>query len=64
MSPRQDILVEHRNRNAKVVEDVKAICEHSFNLVSNDRGLKLPDFTFYNNLVLQNTEGLHKASIR
>ena len=56
MSPRQDILVEHRNRNAKVVEDVKAVCEPSFNPVSNDRGLKLPDLTFYNNIVLQNTE--------
>ena len=65
--PKQDILVVQGVWNAKVEdaqEDWGEVCGPSCNPETKDRGLKLLDFTTYNNLVLANTLGNHKPSRR
>ena len=67
-TPKQDILVVQGDWKAKVGEDAQKhwgdVCGTFCNLKTNDRGLKLPEFATYNNLVLANTLGNHKPSRR
>ena len=54
-TPKQDILVEQGNWNAKVGDDAQEdwgdVCGPFCNTETNDRGLKLLDFPTYNNLM-------------
>ena len=54
--------------NAKIGEDAyenwKCTCGRYCNIKSNDIGLWLLEFASYNDLILANTVGLHKASRR
>lgn len=67
-TPRKDIIVVQGDWNAKVGEDAcknwKGICGQYCNNETNERGLRLLEFASYNNLVLANTFGPHKASRR
>ncbi|XP_068224983.1 craniofacial development protein 2-like [Palaemon carinicauda] len=65
---KKDILIIQGDWNAKVgkdaLKDWKEFCGPSCNDVSNERGLRLLEFASYNNAVLANTLGEHKASRR
>ena len=63
---KKDILIIQGDWNAKVgkdaLKDWKQFCGSSCNEVTNERGLRLLEFASYNNMVLANTLGQHKAS--
>ncbi|XP_068240272.1 craniofacial development protein 2-like [Palaemon carinicauda] len=63
---KNDILIIQGDWNAKVgkdaLKDWKEFCGPPCNDVSNERGLRLLEFARYNNAVLANTLGEHKAS--
>ena len=65
---KKDILIIQGDWNAKVgkdaLKDWKEFCGPSCNDVTNERGLRLLEFASYNNVVLANTLGEHKASRR
>ena len=65
---KKDILIIQGDWNAKVgvdaLKDWKNHCGPSCNATSNERGIRLLEFASYNNLVLANTLGEHKASRR
>ena len=67
-SPKKDILVVLGDWNAKVGEDAfknwKGTCGRCCNPEANERGLRLLEFACYNDLVLANALGTHKASRR
>ena len=67
-TPKKDILVVQGDRNAKVGRDAcgnwQGICGPFCNNDTNERGLKLVEFATFNDLVLANTSGHHKASRR
>ena len=68
-SPKEDMLVVSGDWNAKVGEDAfknwKGICSGRYcNAETNERGLRLLKFAYYNVGVLANTLGKHKASRR
>ncbi|XP_072051944.1 uncharacterized protein [Amphiura filiformis] len=67
-TPKKDILVVLGDWNSKVGEDAqpdwKEVCGSYCIPGTNDRGLRLLNFATYNNLVLANTLGKHKASRR
>ena len=67
-TPKRDILVVQEDWNAKVGRDACAnwqgICGPFCNDDTNERGLRLLEFATFNNLVLANTFGHHKASRR
>ncbi|XP_012934855.1 uncharacterized protein LOC106011070, partial [Aplysia californica] len=67
-TPKKDIIVVQGDWNAKVGKDAyknwKGTCGQYCNSESNERGLRLQEFASYNNLVLTNTLGQHKASRR
>ncbi|KAJ8403273.1 hypothetical protein AAFF_G00354900 [Aldrovandia affinis] len=67
-TPKKDIIIMQGDWNAKVGEDAypnwKDTCGPYSNIKTNDRGLRLLEFARYNNLMLANTLGLHKASRR
>ena len=67
-TPKKDILVVQGERNAKVGGDAcgnwQGICGPFCNDDTNERGLKLLEFATFNDLVLANTFGHHKASRR
>ena len=64
-SPKKDILVVLGDWNAKQGEDAfknwKGTCERYYNPETNERGLRLLEFVFYNDVVLANTLGKHKV---
>ena len=64
----KDILVVQGDWNAKVGRDAcgnwQGICGPFCNDDTNERGLKLLEFATFNDLVLANTFGHHKASRR
>ena len=65
---KKDILIIHGDWNAKVGTDALADWKNYWgpfcNAASNEQGLRLLEFTSYNNMVLPNTLGEHKASRR
>lgn len=65
---KKDILIIQGDWNAKVgakaLADWKNYCGPSCNETTNERGLRLLEFASYNNMVLANTLGVHKASRR
>ena len=65
---KKDILIIQGDWNAKVGRDAqvdwKRFCGPSCNAATNDRGLRLLEFASYNDVVLANTLGRHKASRR
>ncbi|XP_068203759.1 craniofacial development protein 2-like [Palaemon carinicauda] len=65
---KKDILIIQGDWNAKVgkdaLKDWKKFCGPSCNDVSNERELRLLEFASYNNAVVANTLGEHKASRR
>ncbi|XP_068241158.1 craniofacial development protein 2-like [Palaemon carinicauda] len=65
---KKDLLIIQGDWNAKVgkdaLKDWKEFCGPSCNDVSNERELRLLEFASYNNAVLANTLGEHKASRR
>ncbi len=67
-TPKKDILIITGDWNAKVGVDAqsdwKDVCGPYCNLETNERGIKLLEFATYNNMVLTNTLGPHKASRR
>ena len=67
-TPKKDILVVQGDWDAKVarmlVETGKAFVDPFCNDDTNERGLGLPEFATFNDLVLTNTFGHHKASRR
>ena len=67
-TPKKDIIIVQGDWNAKVGEDAysnwKDTCGPYGNNETNDRGLRLLEFARYNNLLLVNTLGPHKASRR
>ena len=67
-APKSDILVVQGDWNAKVGEDSQTdwqgTCGPYCNAETNERGLMLLEFATYNNLMLANTFGPHKASRR
>lgn len=67
-TPKKDIIIVQGHWNAKVGEDAypnwKDTCGPYGNSETNDRGLRLLEFARYNNLLLVNTLGPHKASRR
>ena len=67
-APKKDIIIVQGDWNAKVGEDSytnwKDTCGPYGNTETNDRGLRLLEFARYNNLLLVNTLGPHKASRR
>ena len=67
-TPKKDILVVQGDWNAKVGKDAcgnwQGICEPFCNHNTNERGLGLLEFATFNDLVLANTFGHHKASRR
>ena len=67
-TPKKDILVVQSDWNAKIVEDAyenwRGTCGRYCNTKSNERGLRLLEFASYNDLMLANTFGPHKASRR
>ena len=66
--PKKDILVAQRGWNTKVGKDAcgnwQGICGPFCNDDTNERGLRLLEFATFNDLVLANTFGHHKASRR
>lgn len=66
MASKKDILIIQGDWNAKVGKDaIKDWADHcgpSCNERTNERGRRLLEFASYNNLVLANTLGRHKAS--
>ena len=67
-TPKKDILVVQGDWNAKVGMDAcgnwQGICGPFCNDDTNERGLRLLESATFNNLVLANTFGHHKASRR
>ena len=67
-TPKKDILVVQGDWNAKIGEDAYenwiGTCGRYCNTKSNERGLRLLEFASYNDLMLANTFGPHKASRR
>ena len=67
-TPGKDILVMQGDWNAKVDKDAcgnwQGICGPFINDDTNERGLRLLEFATFNDLVLANTFGYHKASRR
>ncbi|XP_035828272.1 craniofacial development protein 2-like [Aplysia californica] len=67
-TPKKDIIVVQGDWNTKVGKDAyknwKGTCGQHCNSESNERGLRLQEFASYNNLVLTDTFGQHKASRR
>ena len=67
-TPKKDILVVQGDWNAKIAEDAYenwiGTCGRYCNTKSNERGLKLLEFDSFNDLMLANTFGPHKASRR
>ena len=67
-TPKMDILVVQGDWNAKVGRDAcgngQGICGLFCNDDTNERGLRLLEFATFNDLVLANTFGHHKASRR
>ena len=65
-TPKKDILVVQGDWNAKVGRDAcwQGICGPYCNDDTNERGLRLLEFATFNDLVLANTFGHHKASRR
>ena len=65
-TPKKDILVVQGNWNAKVGRDAcgswQGICGPFCNDDTNERGPRLLEFATFNDLVLANTFGHHKAS--
>ena len=65
-TPKKDILVVQGYWNAKVGRDAcgdwRGICGPFCNEDTNERGLRLLEFATFNDLVLANTFGHHKAS--
>ena len=65
---KKDILIIQGDWNAKVggdaLKDWSRFCGPSCNAVTNERGLRLLEFASYNDAVLANTLGKHKASRR
>ena len=65
-TPKNDILVVQGNWNAKVGRDAggnwQGICGPFCNDDTNERGLRLLEFATFNDHVLANTFGHHKAS--
>ena len=65
-TPKKGILVVQGDWNAKVGRDAcgkwQGICGPFCNDDTNERGLRLLEFAIYNDLVLANTFGHHKAS--
>ena len=65
-TPKKDILVVQGDWNAKVGKDAcenwQGMCGPFCNDDTNERGLRLLEFTTFNDLVLANTFGHHKAS--
>ena len=65
-TPKKDILVVHGDWNAKIGEDAnknwRETCGQNCNPETNERGLRLIEFTSYNNLKVVNTSGAHKPS--
>ena len=63
---KKDILVVHGDRKAKVGKDTcrnwQGIHGPFCNDDTNERGLRPPKFATFNDLVLANTFGYHKAS--
>ena len=63
---KKDILVVQEDWNAKVgknaCENWQGICGPFCNEDANERGLRLLEFATFNDLVLANTFGYHKAS--
>ena len=64
--PKKDILVVQGDWNVKIGEDAstnwKGICGQYCNPETNERGLRLLEFTSYNNQKVVNTFGPHKPS--
>ena len=67
-TPKKDILVVQRDRNANVGKDAcgnwQGVCGPFSNDDTNERGLRLLEIATFNDLVLANTFGRHKASRR
>ena len=67
-TPKKDILVVQEDWSAKVGRDAcgnwQGICGPFSNDHTNERGLRLLEFATFNDLVLANTFGHHKASRR
>ena len=67
-TPKKDILVMQGDWNAKIGEDAsknwRGTCGQYCNPETNERGLRLLEFTSYNNLKVVNTFGPHKPSRR
>ena len=67
-TPKKDILVVQGEWNAKVGKDAQAdsgeVCGPYCNVETSERGLRLLEFTTFNNLILTNTFGPHKPPIR
>ena len=67
-TPKKDILVVQRDWNAKVDKDTcgnwQCVCGPFCSDDTNERGLRLLEFATFNDLVLANIFGHHKASIR
>ena len=67
-TPKKDILVVQGDWNAKVGNDAcktwQGFCGPFINDDTNERGLGLLEFATFNDLVLTNTFGHHKASRR
>ena len=65
-TPKEDILVVQGDWNAKMGKDAcgnwQGICWLFCNDDTNERGLRLLEFATFNNFVLANTFGHHKAS--
>jgi len=65
---KKDILIIQGDWNAKVggdaLKDWSKFCGPSCNAITNERGLRLLEFASYNDTVLANTLGEHKASRR
>ena len=65
-TPKKDVLVLQGGWNAKVgkdaYENLEGICGPFCNDDTNERGLRFLEFATFNDLVLANTFGHHKAS--
>ena len=67
-TPKKDILVVQRDWNAKVDKDTcgnwQCVCGPFCSDDTNERGLRLLEFATFNDLVLANIFGHHKASTK
>ena len=65
-TPKKNILVVQGDWNTKVgkdaYENLESICRPFCNDDTNERGLRLLEFAIFNDLVLANTFGHHKAT--